>query len=231
MIKFSYQQKGYEMKLIKISLAAALALSVLYGADTTSDVSVSANMALTSNYVWRGMTQSDNSPAVQGGVDLGYKGLYASVWGSNVEFGAGNTASMELDIYGGYAGELYGIGYDVGAIQYAYPNQSKELNFAEAYIGLSKDFEVVNIGAKYYSGIKTNDFDPTDAWEVSLSAPLPMELTFSALYGDYDKVGNYYNVGLTKALGKFEVGVSYAGIDMDSGSNQDNLIATISTSF
>lgn len=219
------------MKLIKISLAAALAASVLLGAEETSNVNVSANMALTSNYVWRGMTQSDNSPAVQGGIDLEYKGFYASVWGSNVEFGAGNVASMELDIYGGYGGEFYGIGYDIGAIQYAYPNQTKQLNFAEAYFGLSKDFEVVSVGAKYYSGIKTDDIDPTDAWEVSLSAPMPMDITFNALYGDYDKVGNYYNVGLTKPVGKFEVGISYAGIDMDSGSNQDNLIATISTSF
>lgn len=219
------------MKLIKISLAAALAASVLLGAEEISNVSVSANMALTSNYVWRGMTQSDNSPAVQGGIDLEYKGFYAGTWGSNVEFGAGNVASMELDIYGGYGGELYGIGYDIGAIQYAYPNQTKQLNFAEAYFGLSKDFEVVSVGAKYYSGIKTDDIDPSDAWEVSLSAPLPMDVTFNALYGDYDKVGNYYNVGLAKPIGKFEVGISYAGIDMDSGSNQDNLIATISTSF
>lgn len=58
-----------------------------------------------------------------------------------------------------------------------------------------------------------------------------MELTLSALYGDYDKVGNYYNVGITKALGKFEVGISYVGIEMDNNPNQDNLIATISTSF
>ncbi|ABB45024.1 conserved hypothetical protein [Sulfurimonas denitrificans DSM 1251] len=219
------------MKLSKITLTAALAVTVLFGADEASDVTISSKMALTSNYIWRGMTQSDNSAALQGALDLGYKGLYLGVFGSNVEFGAENRASLELDIYGGYAGELYGIGYDVGLISYSYPNQSKELNFAEAYIGLSKDFEVVNIGAKYYSGIKTDELDPTDAWEVSLSAPLVMELTLSALYGDYDKVGNYYNVGITKALGKFEVGISYVGIEMDNNPNQDNLIATISTSF
>ena len=68
------------MKLVKMSLVAALLASSGLFADETSDIEVSANIALTSNYIWRGMTQSDDSPAVQGGFDLGYKGFYAGVW-------------------------------------------------------------------------------------------------------------------------------------------------------
>ena len=79
------------MKFTTLSLIAALAVSSAYaGGDFTTPVEpvvevpvekkcqleVSANLAITSNYVWRGMTQSKKSPAVQGGVDLRYKRFY-----------------------------------------------------------------------------------------------------------------------------------------------------------
>ena len=54
------------MKLIKFSLAAALAVTVAHA--EMSDIGVSANMALTTNYVWRGMSQTSNAPAIQGGI-------------------------------------------------------------------------------------------------------------------------------------------------------------------
>lgn len=220
------------MKLIKMSLAAALAASLAFGADAKSDLGVSANMSIVSDYIWRGMTQSDNSPAIQGGFDLEYKGLYAGVWGSNIEFGDDSRASAEFDIYGGYTNELYGISYDLGAIQYAYPNESKELNFAEAYFGLSKDFEIVKVGAKYYHGIKTDQFDAPNAWEATLSVPLPMDINLDALYGDYNDIGNYYSVGVTKSIDKFEVALSYTGIEADAdNSDQDNIVVRVGVNF
>jgi uncharacterized protein (TIGR02001 family) len=220
------------MKLIKVSLVTSLLISIALGAEKNSDIDVNANMAIASNYIWRGMTQSDDSPAIQGGIDLGYKNFYAGVWGSNVEYGNSSEASMELDIYAGYADKFYGLDYDIGAISYIYPNESKELNFAEIYFGLSKNFETFEIGAKYYRGIETNDFDPTDAWEADVSVPLPMSITFSALYGDYDNVGNYYSFGITKAMDKFEIGLVYTGIEADAdSSDEDNVVAVISASF
>ena len=94
------------MKLIKLSLAAALIVT-LAQAEEKLDLGISANMAMTSNYVWRGMTQSDDSPAIQCGFDVDYKGIYAGVWGSNVNFDT--KASMEFDAYAGYTNELFGI--------------------------------------------------------------------------------------------------------------------------
>ena len=58
---------------------------------------MSANIAITSNYVWRGMTQTSNSPALQGGIDLGYKGIYVGTWGSNVRWIDDNSSSLEAD--------------------------------------------------------------------------------------------------------------------------------------
>ena len=223
------------MKLIKLSLVAAVLVTGIYAAD--SEIGVSANVAMTSNYVWRGMTQTTDSPAIQGGFDVDYKGLYIGVWGSNVEYG---SASLEADIYLGYSNEIAGLTYDIGFIEYMYPNQMDELNFGEAYVGLGYDFGVASIGAKYSLGVDThdvansaNDWEPENAWEVTASAPLPMDFSVDAVYGDYDTLGAYYLVGLNKSFGKFDFTVAYTANDGDgvSSAEQDNFVATVATSF
>ena len=233
------------MKFTKLSLIAALTLSTAFAggdiapvetvavveAEPASEIEVSANLAITSNYIWRGMTQSSDSPAVQGGIDLGYKGFYLGTWGSNVEFDNGTDNNLEADFYGGYKSSFAGVGFDIGYIYYAYPNDSDDSNFDEIYVGLDYDFGVVAINGKYSFGIDSN-IDTTDYWEVGASAPLPMEFTLAGSYGDYDKVGSNYLVSLSKTWGKFDFSIAYADFDGDRGNDdQDNIIGTISTSF
>ena len=234
------------MKSIKLSLVAALlATTGVVSSVSASEVEVSANVALTSNYVWRGMTQTADSPAVQGGVDISYGNVYAGVWGSAIDFGNGtagsSTASSEFDLYVGYASEFSGISYDVGLIQFMYPNDTTNLNFAEAYLSLGYDFGVASVGAMYSKGIDADapgvdDFG--DYWEVSASVPLPMDVTFDAVYGDYEPdtgiaYGDYYSVALSKSFGKFDVSLAYIDFDASAGSagDQEHVVATIGTSF
>ncbi|GAB4257687.1 MAG: TorF family putative porin [Deferrisomatales bacterium] len=93
-------------------------------------------LAVTTDYVWRGVSQTDRTPAVQG--SFGYAspvGLYAGVWASNVEFGGG----IEMDWYGGFARELeLGLSYDLGVNYYTYPksHDPTELDFVEVYLSL-----------------------------------------------------------------------------------------------
>jgi len=221
------------MKLIKLSLVAAVLATGMLAAET-SEVGVSANMAITSNYVWRGMTQSTDSVAIQGGVDLDFKGVYIGVWGSNVNFTDGVEAhdySLEADLYAGYANEISGFSYDVGYTQFMYPNDTEALNFGEAHIKLGYDFKVVSVEAAYYLGVETDTIDPTDAWELSASAPLPMEFSVDTTYGDYDEIGAYYLVGLNKSFGKFDFTIAYTAMDHDNADTEDNFIATVGTSF
>jgi len=222
------------MKKVVISLVVATLVSTgLYAESMLSEVGVSANAAMTSNYVWRGMTQSDDSPAIQGGFDLDYKGFYVGAWGSNVNFKTNPDSSMELDAYGGYKNEISGIAYDIGYIQYAYPNDSKALNFGEAYLGLSYDFEVVEVSAKYSLGVETDDIDPENAYEAGVSVPLPMDISIDATVGNYENIGIYYIAGITKTIGKFDLSVAYSGMDFEAAGTdtEQNVIATISTSF
>ena len=226
------------MKKIVLSLVATAVVSTgLFASEaSSSEVELSANVALTSNYVWRGMTQTQNSPAIQGGFDLGYNGFYAGVWGSNVDFGG--IASAEIDLYAGYAGEISGFSYDIGYCQYTYPNETDASNFGEAALSVGYDFGMASASAKYYVGVETNDLDPEDGFEVGVSIPTAMDITLDASYGDYNKVGEYYSIGATKSFEKFDITLAYTGMEYDDATsghegdgNEDNIVATISSSF
>ena len=94
---------------------------------------LTANIGLTTNYVFRGISQSQNGPAIQGGIDYAHpSGFYVGTWGSNVSWVSSHTVgaaavpfknnnSMELDLYGGFRQSVGDFGYDVGAIEYYYP--------------------------------------------------------------------------------------------------------------
>ncbi|OAM52134.1 hypothetical protein A7981_01190 [Methylovorus sp. MM2] len=105
-------------------------------AAPASPYTVSYNVGLYSQYIFRGLTQTGREPALQGGIDLSHEsGFYAGSWGSNVSWvkdgGYKKDSSLEWDIYGGYKAEIgdTGITYDVGALQYIYPGDTaKGLN-------------------------------------------------------------------------------------------------------
>ncbi len=108
-------------KLLVVALASAFSLPAL-----ADDLTVSSNVSLVSDYLYRGISQSGALPALQGGFDLSHaSGLYAGVWGSSISWvsdaGLANSAGVELDTYAGYKGTAADIGYDVGFLRYNYP--------------------------------------------------------------------------------------------------------------
>ena len=120
------------MKTLKLALVAALAMPttiVFAEEEAASDHSVSYNMALHSEYIFRGYTQTHNDPALSGGIDYEHSsGFYLGAWASNVSWirdaGASDSGhSLEIDVYGGFAGEIgdTGIGYDIGCLPSFYP--------------------------------------------------------------------------------------------------------------
>lgn len=132
------------MNIKILSTGCGIALLTL---STLGQAEVTANIGLTSNYVWRGATQNDDSAAVQGGIDWSHEsGFYLGTWASNVDFGPG-AGEVELDIYGGYGGAITDqIGYDVGLTYYGYPD-SDDADFVE--LGLSGTFGQFTAGLAY----------------------------------------------------------------------------------
>ncbi|MGE8226121.1 MAG: TorF family putative porin [Stenotrophomonas sp.] len=93
----------------------------------------SGSAALTSDYVWRGSTQSQGDAAVQAGFRVtGASGFYASAWGSNVEFAPETHASSELDFVVGWNGKLADDwALDANLLHYRYPATTVDLNWTE----------------------------------------------------------------------------------------------------
>ena len=117
------------MSRFRTLTAAALLTCV----STTALAEVTANGSVTNNYLWRGLTQSNNEAAVQGGIDYANdSGFYIGTWASNVEYGSDDGYSYEHDVYLGYSGGSDDFSWDVGYLYYNY-DDSQKFDFGEVY--------------------------------------------------------------------------------------------------
>ena len=182
-------------------------------------VSLSGNVALTTDYVRRGMTQNDGDPSISGGFDLeDDSGFYLGVWAANV---SGGTSSLELDGYLGYSGSFNdNSGYDAGFIAYTYPDNAS-LDFEEIYLTI--DFYGVYV--TYANGIDT----ATNYGEIGYSVDAGPG-SFSISYGDYENVGSNYLVGYEFPVGDFSLGFYFSEFNSDTSpaGDQDGGFFTIS---
>lgn len=120
-----------ELPLVLVALVAGIGLMTLGARASAAEVSGSAT--LTTDYVWRGTTQTQGDPAVQASAKVaGESGFYASVWGSNVEFAPETHASSELDFTVGWGHNLNDDwAVDVNLLHYRYPSTTVDLNWTE----------------------------------------------------------------------------------------------------
>ena len=111
-------------KLLNTLILAALAIP---GVAMAADSPFSSNVSLTTNYLYRGISQTGGGPAIQGGFDYANpNGVYVGVWGSSISWvgdgGLASGAGTELDTYFGYGGSVTeDVSYDVGFLRYNYP--------------------------------------------------------------------------------------------------------------
>ncbi len=119
--------------MMKKTLLAAAMLAT----SSAALAEISGNVTLATDYVFRGISQTDNQMAIQGGLDYAWdNGFYVGTWASNVDssfFDNGRDPQIELDMYGGYSGEYDDFGYDVGYLRYQYPS-SDNVNTNEVYV-------------------------------------------------------------------------------------------------
>jgi uncharacterized protein (TIGR02001 family) len=134
--------------MMRAGCFGALICVAVTPAYAASDVALSGNAALLTQYVDRGITNSAERPAAQVEFDLYYKEIYyAGIWGSNVDFGAAPTgqelANIELDYYVGVAPTVGKWNFDVAAYYIAYPgafDRDGEFSYVEIWTGVSRSF-------------------------------------------------------------------------------------------
>jgi uncharacterized protein (TIGR02001 family) len=117
--------------LLATALLSALGAASAFAADAPdSPHTVSGNMSFASEYIYRGIAQTDGAPALQGGFDYSHaSGVYVGVWGSNISWladsVAGSGPSLELDVYGGYKFAVGPVALDLGVLTYNYPGTGR----------------------------------------------------------------------------------------------------------
>ncbi len=122
-----------------VLLGCVLPTPAAVSQEPERSVALSGNLALTTDYVFRGLSQTWGEPAIQGGLEGTLEhGLYAGVWGSNISGKSYSGGSLELDLYGGWKGELGGFGLQLGAVGYLYPGTDFDFDTVELVAGLSR---------------------------------------------------------------------------------------------
>lgn len=225
--------------MLKKILPAAIAASVLAGATATTAqaAEVSANVALVSDYRFRGISQSNEDIAIQGGFDLAFdNGIYIGTWGSSVDFDydsedPGFNGTLELDYYIGWGmdvGENSAI--DVGYLYYDYPGDDGDTgDYQEVYGSFS--WHDLTLGMAYsddYYGETEKFFYYYADYSFSLGENLSLDLHVG--FNDLDDEGGFlqgdedgknedsytdYSIGLTWSVMGVDLGAAYVGTTLD----------------
>lgn len=215
----------------------------------------SANVAYTTNYMYRGFTQTSEGPAIQGGFDYAHSsGFYAGTWASSLEFGGGDDdTNIEIDYYAGFGGDIgsTGLSYDLGALYYQYPNTNADaagdFDFLEFYGNLSYTFNTtlqptIGVGLAYSSDYFGEDDDSLYATG-SLDVSLPYDVGLSFLVGNLNVDGDktspggfdytHFAIGMNKPWSIFDFDVTYYDAGNDCGTNEqcESVVFTVSGSF
>lgn len=246
------------MTASKLSLALALALFSLPMAAAAQDESetteataeetvadeaeaeeeesnFSWNIALTSDYVFRGISQNDRKPALQGGLDyaFGDSGFYVGTWGSNVDFGDGSP-DIEIDTYVGWNADVSdSLNLDIMLTRYNYfgaENGYGSIDYNEL-IGALTWNEMLTFSAAYTndysnSGISSTYVNITGEWEVASA------VTFTAGVGrsDFEDSDGYtdWTLGVSRDFGRVNAALNYydTNIDLDGERLSDAIVLT-----
>jgi len=202
-----------------------LLLLVLVCATPTLAADISGNVTLASTYDFRGMTQTNQEPAIQGGFDVVTdSGFYIGTWASNIAF----DGSVEIDLYAGMSKTIGHTTIAVGVIHYAYPGQpagQADSNFNEVYVSASKwdltigaafspeffgetgkskyywtDYTAGDSGFSMHAGRTVGALEYTD-WEIIYSQSFPSFdafVSYGETSGDVEEDG--VTVGISKSL-------------------------------
>lgn len=236
------------------SLLASCALAAtpaLAEDDATSEFTISGNAALVTQYRFRGVDLSGGDIAVQGGVDIGHKsGFYVGTWGSSLDEDTVGYGHSEVDIYGGWSGNIAsGVSADVGVIYYAYPNAGAgKFDYVEFYgsVGFTLGPAEATVGFAYAPDQSSLGSMDNIYGYVDLSAGIPnTPVTLNAHAGYTDGFLTFTNnskswdwsVGADFAVNEnLSVGVQYVGAEGDYAPGayrftRDAVVGTLSVSF
>ncbi|MCC6201416.1 MAG: hypothetical protein IT494_00250 [Gammaproteobacteria bacterium] len=225
---------------MKKLLASSAAAALLAGA-TAAHAEFSGNVALSTDYLFYGASQTSEGWAISGGLTYEHEptGFYLGTWSSSIDFNGGATdpANIELDGFAGIAGEFAnGLSWDLGVWYYGYPDQNEDVTGGYDYFELYAKFSYtfagsleptlgfgVNVSPEFFGETGTSYYP-----NASLKLKLPQQFGFYVSYGfltvarrasmaypglDY----GHYSVGVTKSVMGLDFDLSYNDADNECG--------------
>lgn len=218
--------------MLALRLAAAVALFAVAvqpvsAQDSGFPGAITGSAALATDYVFRGVSQTDNDPAVQVGLEygleLGSVAPYLGIWGSNVNF---TDANLEIDLSGGVRGKVRDVTWDLGFVYYAYPNARSSLNynFLELAAKAGYDFgpAALTLGLNYSPEFFAKSGDAIYL-QANVDVPLPWGVTATAhvghqwikknaVFGAPDYLD--WSLGVAKEVMGLTLGLAYIDTDL-----------------
>lgn len=253
-------------KITKLCLAGTLALgtvSTAFAADEASTSpfaaeNFSSTLTMTSSYMFRGISFSNDQPALQGSFDWGYSNVFAGVWGSSLSDGDNSGYELETDWYAGYADSVAGIDWFVMPIYYSFSdnNSSAEANMWEIWLDASYAINDTFTVHSMYAFTPEMSYKNGDGHYIrgDVTANLPQGFSLTAGIGYQDVEGvtgvntdwdyTHWDLTLAKSVAGFDLSLMYSDTSADKATDSlnanylgstdnsdDTVVFTLSRSF
>ncbi|HEU4853383.1 MAG TPA: TorF family putative porin [Telluria sp.] len=211
------------LRTLTMGMLVSALCSTATAADETPALQASYNAALTTDYRYRGLSQTRLRPALQGGADLVHNpsGLYVGTWLSTIRWirDGGGDSRVEMDVYAGKRGTIGEFSYDVGLLAYIYPGSelATNPNTREVYVQGGYGPAYVKYSHAYSNLFGTPDSKHSGYLDIGANVPLREGLVLNLHAGRQRVDGhgelsyNDYRVGLTKTFGTLAVSMAVVG--------------------
>ena len=206
-------------QLISLALLALMPLAAQ--AQDEDDSGFNWNAAATSEYMFRGISQTDDHPAIQAGAGYSFSnGIYLGAWASNVDFGEDTDA--EVDTFVGWNGDVTDtVNLDVQLVRYNYVGEPDGVDYAyNELIGKATFAENYSVTLGYTNDFLASDTDSIYAavggsWDVGNDINLTAGLGYTTVDEDLSSEDGYvdYSIGVNRDFGPVNIGLGYIGTD------------------
>ena len=229
-----------------MTFTRTLLATALLAAAGAAQAELSANLGVASNYYFRGVTQTDDSAAISGGIDYNHdSGFYLGTWMSNVDFGdASPDANVEVDGYAGFANDIgdSGFSYDVNALYYWYPGaggdaQGGDLDYAELSGSLGWAWLTGTVAYTVWAEQDGDNIAPFQEDDIYYGLSIDPGWSYEGFaptafigYYDFDKDGDndvdlnytHWGIGISKDAGDFgSLSINYEQVDDEDSAAGD----------
>lgn len=224
------------MKKLKSLVASSALLISTITSMNANDIDTAFNITGASNYLVRGITQTNDKAALFLEGTLLYNGFFTGAWTSNIEF-EGLDGDREIDLYAGYSKEFFGFETTLTYTKFLYPDSKDIANLDETEIKVVYPIDKFSLGGKYIFGVYVeNDGEKLDYYEGFASYDFDI-LKLNGSAGSFEDMGDNFEISVSRVFdlqkGSLKLELLYNEFysDNSSSEDQDNLYAKITYSF